>query len=179
MTSVPDNSATVPPGRELAVAVHDLRALDLLAMRLAAFLPRPAFVALQGDLGAGKTTFVKAVAAAAGIDPAEVVSPTFGLVHEHAGPGASILHADMYRLQAADDLWEIGWHDAVARATWVFVEWPERIAAALPADRLDVTIAIDAPTARTLVFRSVGPRHAAALDALRAAQHQAPSQCRP
>ncbi len=169
MTSAPDGSADDPSSRQLAVAVHDLRELDLLATRLAAALPRPAFVALHGDLGAGKTTLVKAVAAAAGIDPTEVVSPTFGLVHEHAGPGASLLHADMYRLQSPEDLWEIGWHDAVARTTWVFVEWPERIAAALPADRLDVTFEIDAPTVRTLVFRSSGPQHDAVLDALRAA----------
>ncbi|MCE9630807.1 MAG: tRNA (adenosine(37)-N6)-threonylcarbamoyltransferase complex ATPase subunit type 1 TsaE [Planctomycetia bacterium] len=169
MTSVPETAAAIPPSRELAVAVHDLRELDLLAARLAAALPRPAFIAIHGDLGAGKTTFVKAVAAAAGIDPAEVVSPTFGLVHEHASREISILHADMYRLHAPDDLWEIGWHDAVVRATWVFVEWPERIAAALPADRLDVTIKIDAPTARTFVFQAHGPRHDTVLDALRAA----------
>ena len=168
MTSVPDDPLSFIG--HVAVHVANEQSLLPLTARLIEILPRPAFLALHGDLGAGKTTFVKAVAGAAGLDPAEVVSPTFGLVHEHAGPGAAILHADMYRLQSADDLLEIGWHDAVARATWVFVEWPERIAAALPADRLDVTLTIDSPTARTIVFTSRGPRHDAVIDALLSAK---------
>lgn len=156
-------------GRTAVIRIADETALAALAVRLAAALPHQAFLSLSGDLGAGKTTFVKAVAAAAGIDPADVVSPTFGLLHEHRGPAARILHADMYRLAGADDLWELGWHEALARATWAFVEWPERIAAALPADRLDVAIAIDSPTARTFVFTSRGPRHDPMIDSLQSA----------
>ncbi|MFM7245457.1 MAG: tRNA (adenosine(37)-N6)-threonylcarbamoyltransferase complex ATPase subunit type 1 TsaE [Planctomycetaceae bacterium] len=154
-------------GTEAAIRVADEAALAPLARRLVAVLPRPAFVALHGDLGAGKTTLVKAVAAAAGIDPAEVISPTFGLVHEHTGPAGGLLHADMYRLTGSDALHEIGWEDALARANWAFVEWPERIADALPADRLDVVIAIDSPTARTLRFIARGPAHTAAVQHLR------------
>jgi tRNA threonylcarbamoyl adenosine modification protein YjeE len=154
------------PPRRATVAIPDETALAALGARLAATLPRPATIALHGDLGAGKTTFVKAVAAAAGIDPADVVSPTFGLVHEHAGRSARILHADMYRLPHTDELWETGWDDAVSRADWTFIEWPERIAAALPADRIDVAIAIDSPTARTFTFTARGPRHAPVVDAL-------------
>jgi len=150
--------------REVTVHVPDESALAPLAHSLVATLPRPAFVALHGDLGAGKTTFVKAIATAAGIDPATVVSPTFGLIHEHVGPEVTILHADMYRLIGPDDLHEIGWHDALSRATWAFVEWPERIADALPADRIDVTITIDSPTARTLRYVARGPRHEATVE---------------
>lgn len=141
--------------------------LGSLARRLVAALPRPAFVALEGELGAGKTTLVKAVAAAAGIDPVEVVSPTFGLVHEHATPAGTLLHADLYRLRGGGDLTEIGWHDAVARADWVFVEWPNRAAGELPADRLEITIGIDSPHARTLRLSARGPRHAAVIRRLR------------
>ena len=153
-------------GREMTVHVPDESALALLARSLVATLPRPAFVALRGDLGAGKTTFVKLIAAAAGIDPATVVSPTFGLIHEHVGPEVTILHADMYRLIGPDDLHEIGWHDALSRATWAFVEWPERIADALPAERLDVTISIDSPTARSIRLASRGSRHHATVASL-------------
>lgn len=160
-----------PPARIHAAGAVSLRVADEadllpIARRLLAALPRPSFVALHGDLGAGKTTLVKAVAAAAGIDPEEVISPTFGLVHEHATPGGLLLHADLYRLTGPDDLHEIGWHDALARATWAFVEWPERAAAALPPDRLDVTITIDSPTARSLTLMPRGPRHAAVAEAL-------------
>ncbi len=165
---MPSTVEPAPQDPEQTAVVHVAHetALAPLARRLAAALPRPAFIALHGDLGAGKTTFVKAVAAAAGIDPAEVVSPTFGLLHEHVGKTASILHADMYRLPDADALFEIGWHDALSRADWAFVEWPERINAALPADRLDVSIAIESFSTRTFTFASRGPRHDAVIDAV-------------
>lgn len=155
MTSRADGD--VPP--TLTVAVPDEAALAPLARRLAAALPPRSFVALEGDLGAGKTTFVKAVAAAIGIDPTEVVSPTFGLIHVHDVPAAHdrptsqspmrLVHADLYRLSGAGDLAEIGWDDATAGRCWVFVEWPSRAADALPADRLDIAISIDSETART------------------------------
>ena len=145
------------------IGVADEAALEPLARVLVAALPGHAFLALHGDLGAGKTTFVKAFAAVVGIDPAEVVSPTFGLVHEHLSRAGMLLHADMYRLAGPDDLHEVGWQDAVARATWVFVEWPERITAALPADRLDVAITIDSPSARALTFTGHGPAHEAVI----------------
>ena len=159
----------VPPTVALAltVTVPDEAALAPLARRLAAAMPARAFVALEGDLGAGKTTFVKAVAAAIGIDPTEVVSPTFGLIHVHEVPHAllsdaatahdrparevpeRLVHTDLYRLSGAGDLAEIGWEDATAGRCWVFVEWPSRAPKALPTDRLDITITIDSDTART------------------------------
>lgn len=168
---------TSPPPAERPVAttticLADEAALRGLATRLVAVLPRPALVTLSGDLGAGKTTLVKAVAAAAGIDPADVISPTFGLIHEHAlppggaGRPARLVHADLYRLAGSTELAETGWDDAVAGDAWVFVEWPERIAAALPAERLEITIAIDSPTARTLSLRGLGPTAATAVAAL-------------
>ena len=158
----------VPPKvtPSLTVTVPDEPALVPLARRLMAALPSRAFVALEGDLGAGKTTFVKAVAAAIGIDPTEVVSPTFGLIHVHDVPAAHdrptrevperLVHADLYRLSGAGDLAEIGWEDATAGRCWVFVEWPSRAADALPADRLDIAIHIDSETARTFRFTPRG-----------------------
>ena len=157
------------------VIIADEAALAQVATRLAACLPAHAFVALHGDLGAGKTTFVKAVAAAAGIDPADVVSPTFGLIHLYDAPAARppilIVHADLYRLTGLDDLREIGWDDATAARpnarVWTFVEWPERIANALPAERIDLDLAITSETGRQLTLTSHGASHAAVVSALR------------
>jgi tRNA threonylcarbamoyl adenosine modification protein YjeE len=168
MTSAADShSATL--------SIADEADLAQFATRLAAGLPAHAFVALHGDLGAGKTTLVKAVAAAAGIDPADVVSPTFGLIHIYDAPAARppihIVHADLYRLTGLDDLREIGWDDATAARSnarvWTFVEWPERIADALPADRLDLDLAITSETGRQLTLTSHGAAHAAVVSALR------------
>jgi tRNA threonylcarbamoyladenosine biosynthesis protein TsaE len=158
------------------IRVGDEQALGQLAARLAAVLPPRTLVTLAGDLGAGKTTFVKAVAAATGIDPAEVTSPTFGLIHVYQPPAATaaggrperIVHADMYRLADSGELAETGWDDAIAGAGWVFVEWPERIAAALPAERIDLAIGIESPAARTLTFTGRGAEAAASVRRLAA-----------
>lgn len=158
-----------------SISIGNEADLGRFAAHLAACLPSHAFVALHGDLGAGKTTFVKAVAAAVGIDPADVVSPTFGLIHLHDVPAATppvhIVHADLYRLSGLDELREIGWDDAIAARpqtrVWTFVEWPQRIAEALPADRLDVEIAITSETGRRLALTSRGPAHEAVIPALR------------
>ena len=163
MNSTPERSGP----QTAVVRLDDESALGPLAARLAAVLPARAFVALHGDLGAGKTTLVKAVAAAAGFDPTDVVSPTFGLIHEHRHDGVRLVHADMYRISGIGELHETGWEDAVAGPGWVFVEWPERIAAVLPADRLDVGITVASPTARTFAFASRGPGHDAVVAAVR------------
>jgi tRNA threonylcarbamoyl adenosine modification protein YjeE len=159
-----DVPPTVTPA--LTVAVPDEAALAPLARRLAAVIPSRSFVALEGDLGAGKTTFVKAMAEAMGIDPTEVVSPTFGLIHVHELPATRerptlhmperLVHADLYRLAGTGDLAEIGWEDATAGRCWVFVEWPSRAPKAMPADRLDIAIEIDSETGRTFQFTPRG-----------------------
>ena len=83
------------------------------------------------------------------------MSPTFGLVHVHPLPPRGdgperIVHADFYRLAGAADLHEIGWDEATAGRSWVFVEWPSRAVAALWPDRLDVVITVTGETSRTL-----------------------------
>jgi len=157
---MPSTAEGAAPG-PIVVRVPDEESVAALARRLAAALPDRAVVAIEGDLGAGKTTFVKAVAAATGLDPATVVSPTFGLIHVHALPPRAtgprrLVHADFYRLVHPDELAETGWDDAISGGGWSFVEWPGRIAGHLPADRLDVTIGIDSPTARTFTFTPRG-----------------------
>lgn len=147
----------------VTLQVGSLRELAAVAAAAARTLPARGFVALTGDLGAGKTAFVQAVATAAGLPEGEVVSPTFGLIHVHPlpppHPAGRLVHADMYRLTGVEELHEMGWDEMTAGAGWVFVEWPGRIAAALPPDRLDVTIDVESPTSRRITVTSRGARH--------------------
>jgi len=103
-----------------------------VARQLAATLRAGDVVLLSGDLGAGKTVFVRGLAQGLGIDPADVSSPTFTIVHEYRGGRLALYHADLYRLEraAADEigLEEMGVQDGV-----LAIEWPERLAHPLPA----------------------------------------------
>ena len=153
--------------------IDDLAALNRFAGRLALLLPQTALVTLEGDLGAGKTTLVKALAEAVGIDPALVTSPTFSLiqVYEHDDDSLRLVHADMYRLTAVEELLELGWDDAIAAIPggrcWAFVEWPSRIAPALPAERLELSLAITGETCRQLTLTGTGPEYATIPPAVR------------
>lgn len=104
-------------------------------------------VALHGDLGAGKTRFVKGIASALGVNPSIVSSPTFVIMQEYAAANAGavrvLAHIDAYRLSGPDELESIGWDRIVSDASAVaVVEWAERINAALPMGnrRMDVRI---------------------------------------
>jgi tRNA threonylcarbamoyladenosine biosynthesis protein TsaE len=105
---------------------------------LARRLPAGSVVALYGDLGAGKTAFVRGMARGLGID-ARVTSPTFTIVNEY--PGARpLFHFDMYRLASSDELFDIGWEDYLRRGGVCAVEWSERVADAFEGDEITVRI---------------------------------------
>lgn len=141
-------------------------ALQALGERLGGALQVGDVLALVGPLGAGKTTFVQGVARGAGVErDRHVASPTFALVNEHPGR-VRLVHADLYRVERVAELAELGLDDAFDRAA-VAIEWLDRFPDAAPADRLEITIAIEADGARTLTFVAKGPRGAALAAAVR------------
>ncbi len=101
------------------------------AARLAAALEPGAVLLLSGDLGAGKTAFVRGVAAGLGLESDAVTSPTFTLVHEYRGGRLPLIHVDLYRLDSAD-LDELGLDGELAGRGVVAIEWPERLSRAVP-----------------------------------------------
>ncbi|NTU76654.1 MAG: tRNA (adenosine(37)-N6)-threonylcarbamoyltransferase complex ATPase subunit type 1 TsaE [Alphaproteobacteria bacterium] len=114
----------------------DLTATAMLAARLAPLLRPRDVVALQGDLGAGKTTFARALLRELGIGE-DVPSPTFTLVQTYDNARFPIAHFDLYRLKAAEEIEELGWDEACADGL-VLVEWPEGAASYMPRDRLEL-----------------------------------------
>lgn len=102
-----------------------------LAKAIANELQPGDIVCLEGDLGAGKTTFVQGLAAALGV-PGRVTSPTFCIVQEHQSPDLLFVHMDLYRLHGEEDVEAIGWEDYIARGAILAIEWPERAGALIP-----------------------------------------------
>ena len=111
---------------------------EALGARLASTLPDGSVVAMYGDLGAGKTAFVRGMARGMGLS-ARVSSPTFTIVNEYPGP-RELIHFDMYRLSGADELFDIGWEDYLARGAVCAVEWSENVEDAFFGDEIRVRI---------------------------------------
>ena len=101
-------------------------------------LPGGTIVAMYGDLGAGKTAFVRGMARGMGLD-CRVSSPTFTIVNEYLGE-RELIHFDMYRLSDADELFDIGWEDYLNRGAVCAVEWSEKVEDAFFGDEIVVRI---------------------------------------
>lgn len=113
------------------------------------------FVALYGDLGAGKTAFVRGLASV--IAPgAHVSSPTYAIVNEYRGLRASLVHFDFYRIESEDELYSIGFDDYFTPGVVIAAEWCERIPFALPRRRFDVKIAGSGGSPREIEVFAIG-----------------------
>jgi tRNA threonylcarbamoyladenosine biosynthesis protein TsaE len=121
-----------------------------VAREFAATLSAGDVVLLAGDLGAGKTMFVKGLAAGLGIDPADVSSPTFTLLHEYRGGRLTLYHADLYRLDntATEDL---GLEETGVRDGVLAIEWPDRLTHDMDGARLVRIELIDEATRRITI----------------------------
>lgn len=107
-------------------------------------LPPRGFVLLTGNLGAGKTTLVKGIAAArAGVAEEEVASPTFALIHEYGDP-ARVFHIDLYRLETPAELATLGLDELEDRDALVLIEWGERFREWLPPACAEITLSTGA-----------------------------------
>ena len=117
----------------------DESATEALGASLARRLKPGDVVGLKGELGAGKTTLARAIIRAAAYDPELIVpSPTFTLVEVYETPRGSFWHFDLYRLETPDQVFELGWEEALAEGV-VLLEWPERLGRLLP-KHLSVTL---------------------------------------
>jgi tRNA threonylcarbamoyladenosine biosynthesis protein TsaE len=108
--------------------------------RVGAEVELPAVFALNGDLGAGKSTLARAMARGAGVEGA-VPSPTFNLLFRYGTPrGIEVAHLDLYRLERMDDVWELGWMELGHGPELVLIEWAENAEPILPAPRWEVLL---------------------------------------
>jgi tRNA threonylcarbamoyladenosine biosynthesis protein TsaE len=126
---------------EHSVPLAGLAATGALGARIAASLKVGDAVALEGDLGAGKTTLARAILQALGVSE-DVPSPTFTLVQVYETPRLTVRHYDLYRIERPAEVEELGLDEALDDGA-ALIEWPERALAWLPPDRLHVTLGIE------------------------------------
>jgi tRNA threonylcarbamoyladenosine biosynthesis protein TsaE len=99
----------------------------------------PLCISLSGELGAGKTTLAQSICEGYGVKE-PVTSPTYALVHRYEAEKSPVYHVDLYRLDNAAQLTNIGWDDMLLENALVIVEWPERAGDAMPADHLHIDL---------------------------------------
>jgi tRNA threonylcarbamoyladenosine biosynthesis protein TsaE len=123
------------------ITTHAASETQALATRLALVLAPDATLALHGDLGVGKTTFVQGLAKGFGVTDV-VTSPTFNIFTLHRGGGRTLVHLDAYRLENDRQIDSLMLEDFLISPYCLAVEWPERIAGWLPRDTLHLTLSI-------------------------------------
>lgn len=136
------------------IEVPSLAALHEAARQFAAEMGDNTVFAFYGDMGAGKTTFINALCEVLGVDASETASPTFALINEYRSDTTAelIYHFDFYRVETLEEALELGIEDYFDSGAVCLIEWPERIAAALPNDTVSVKITVNDDDSRTLTI---------------------------
>lgn len=126
----------------MEIRIDNLDNIREAAHRFIAVIGESTVIAFYGKMGAGKTTFIKAVCEELGVDDV-ITSPTFAIVNEYRSDatGELIYHFDFYRIKKLDEVYDMGYEDYFYSGALCFIEWPELIEELLPGDVLKVTIA--------------------------------------
>ena len=154
--------------KELIVDLNSVAETERLCQILGSVLEPGSFVALCGDLGAGKTTFTRAMTVALECRKL-ATSPTFSLFQKYDGGRLPVFHADLYRLGSEDELWELGWDEVLEEYAdgLVIVEWADKFEEAWPSDvlRMSFSYGVDEEQ-RRVVMTAFGERATSTLVAL-------------
>lgn len=137
------------------IEVHSVEETEQLASRLAALLTPPDVITLEGDLGAGKTTFTKALAKGLGVTRT-VNSPTFTIVKQYEGT-YPFNHLDVYRLADSDE--DLGWDELFYSNAISVIEWAHLIEDDLPSERMEIRLQHSGENRRLISFHPIGKRY--------------------
>lgn len=132
----------VEPNNGILLEITDLNSLPAAAGKLIGFIGDRKVVLFRGTLGAGKTTFIKAICEYLGVeDPTS--SPTFSIVNEYiCKSGEKVYHFDFYRLKNENEAFDLGYEEYIYSGDYCFIEWPEKVASLLPGNCVEVDIEV-------------------------------------
>jgi len=127
------------------IRINSIDELPAAAREFVAMMGDQTVYAFHGEMGAGKTTFIRALAEQLGVDPDEANSPSFSIINEYrsATTAELIYHFDLYRLESVEEALEIGVEDYFDSGALCLLEWPERIEPLLPDDTVVVKVTVD------------------------------------
>lgn len=136
----------------MKITISSLDAINEAAKQFVTAMGSNRVFAFYGKMGAGKTTFIKALCTELGVDDV-ITSPTFAIVNEYtAGDGSPIYHFDFYRIKKLDEVYDMGYEDYFYNGGLCLIEWPELIESLLPEDAVEVHIAEQPDGTRTIEF---------------------------
>ena len=141
----------------MEIRINSLEQIGDAAREFIANMGERRVFAFYGKMGAGKTTFIKAICEALGVDDV-ITSPTFAIVNEYTSsssllaPHSSIFHFDFYRIKKLEEVYDMGYEDYFYSGCLCFIEWPELIEEVLPEDAVKVSIDVDDNNCRTITI---------------------------
>lgn len=135
----------------MEIRIQDLNHIDEAARQFVSQIGTHTVFAFYGKMGAGKTTFVKAICEALGVEDV-ITSPTFAIVNEYEANQRSIYHFDFYRIKKLEEVYDMGYEDYFYSGALCFIEWPELIEDLLPDDAVRVNIEVQPDGSRLVVL---------------------------
>ena len=123
----------------MEIHIKDIANIQEAAREFVSQMGDATIFAFYGKMGAGKTTFIKAVCEALGVNDV-VTSPTFAIINEYSLPSGSIYHFDFYRIKKLSEVYDMGYEDYLYSGSYCFIEWPELIEEILPDDAVRISI---------------------------------------
>lgn len=134
----------------LLIRIPDLSSMDDAARELLETLPDKRIFAFYGEMGAGKTTLIKALCRILQVTDV-TSSPSFGLIYEYRTTGSeSIYHFDFYRIEHLEEAYDIGYEEYIDSGRYCFIEWPDKVASLLPPETVNVKLQIAGNNERTM-----------------------------
>lgn len=139
-----------------SITINSINELGTVAERLLYFANGDRFFVFEGEMAAGKTTFIKAFCEALGVKDV-VSSPTFSIVNEYESPAGAVYHFDFYRLKNLQEAYDIGYEEYFYSNNYCLVEWPQKVEELLPEHYIKVAINITGDSQRRFDFERIAP----------------------
>ena len=134
----------------LRIRIPDLASIDNAARELIDTFPDSRIFAFYGEMGAGKTTMIKALCRVLQVTDV-TSSPSFGLIHEYQTRGSdSVYHFDFYRIEQLEEAYDFGYEEYIDSGQYCFIEWPEKVVTLLPPETVNVNLKITGNNERTI-----------------------------